>query len=128
MKETSADIRTADFATATQLLDEWTKDQDAARVAQALGHPSLIIRRRAADALGQIGDPAAVSGLIEALGQNQVVYGGGTEDVILQKELNAALITSLGKLTGADFGAPDPSSRQDVWRVLQVSREWRRPN
>jgi|GEM_PF-3785491 len=126
MKETSADIRTADFAAAETMLDGWIKDRDAARVAMALGHPSLIIRRRAANALGPIGDRAAVPGLIDALEQNQGVYGGGTEEVVLQKELTAALIASLTTLTGADFGAPDPSSRRDVGRVLEVSREWRK--
>src|SRR5215218_6597972 len=99
MTDMSTQIRTADFATAKQMLDGWTKDRDAARVALALAHPSLIIRRQAADALGHIGDRAAVAGLIEALERNQVVYGGGSEEKVLQRELNAALIASLRKLT-----------------------------
>ena len=128
MKDMSAQIRTADFATAKQMLDGWTKDRDAARVALALGHPSLIIRRQAADALGHIGDRAAVPGLIEALERNQVVYGGGSEEKVLQSELNAALIAGLSKLTGTDFGAPDPATGQDIRRVLEASREWRQKN
>jgi hypothetical protein len=122
--DSNEQVRTADFATAKQMLDGWIKDRNAGLIGLALGHPSLILRRQAADALGQIGDTAAVPPLIVALKQNQVVYGGGSEEKALQVELNGALSASLRALTEADFGTIDPTSKDDMRRVLEVSRQW----
>jgi hypothetical protein len=125
MTESTTPIRSLDFAAAKGLLDGAIRDRDSRRVGLLLVHPSLILRRQAADALGQFGGRPDVPELIAALEANQVVYGGGTEDQVLKEDLNAALIAAVQKLTGLDLGPVDPASDADIRRALEAARKWR---
>ncbi|MHC4399784.1 MAG: hypothetical protein ACYTG0_08900 [Planctomycetota bacterium] len=113
-----------DFDTASQALAAAIENRDADTVSLALGSRFLIIKRQAAEALGDVGDNRAVPRLVEALEQNQVVYTGGSETKALQVNLNAALISTLRKLTEIDSGRTDPASDDDIRRVLETSRQW----
>lgn len=117
-------VLSQDFATASQALDDAVKNRDADVVSLALGHRTLILRCKAAEALARIGDKASVPKLVDALEDNQAVQTGGAETAALQIELNAALILALKTLTEADFAETDASSKEDVQRVLRISREW----
>jgi HEAT repeat protein len=121
-------ILSTDFATANQALAESIKNRDARLVRLALDHPALEIKRQAAAALGQLGDSSCVPNLIDVLERNQAVQRGGSETLVLQTELNAAVIAALQKLTGVDFGAADASSPEDVRRALETSRQWWQEN
>jgi HEAT repeat protein len=126
--EAATRILSPDFATASQALAEGIKGRDAGLVRLALDHPTLEIKHQAAEALGQFGDRSSVPRLIKALDQNQAIYRGGSETRVLQTELNGALITALQRITGVDFGGIDPSSEEEVRRVLEKSRHWLEKN
>ena len=128
MTESTTPIRSLDFTAAKALLDGAVRDRDSRRIGLLLVHPSLILRRQAADALGQIGGKADVPELIAALEANQVVYGGGTEEQVLKEDLNGALIAALQRLTGHDLGPVDPASDAEVRRALEAARQWRAAN
>ena len=125
MADPTTPIRSTDYAAAKVLLDEAVRDRDARRAGLVLEHPSLILRREAAEALSRFGSKADVPELIAALEANQVVYGGGSEEAVLKEELNAALLAAIQKLSGTDLGPVDPASDADVRRALEAARKWR---
>ncbi|MCW5747630.1 MAG: hypothetical protein KIT36_15695 [Alphaproteobacteria bacterium] len=117
-------IVSPDYGTADQALTEAIGRRDAALVARGLENRHLELKLKAATALGEFGDKASVPHLIEALVQNEAPYAGGSESVVLQADLNRALVAALHKVTGVDFGAVDPQSRADLNRALRLSRDW----
>jgi HEAT repeat protein len=123
MNDETHNMASADFQSAKQRLDEAVKSGDAATLRAVLQHPSLILRREAAEALVQMGGTDNVPHLIEALEKNQGRRSDGSESELMQAELNTALISALGKITGLEFAAPP-----DVSQVVQQSRGWLQKN
>jgi HEAT repeat protein len=124
MSDEPTGVLSPDFVKADQALTEAIGRRDAGQVARALEHPAVDIKLKAARALGAVGDRTSVPRLADALENNQVCRAGGSEERILQNDLNAALVASLAKLTGLDFGAP--ASEEDLKRVAQAARQWLR--
>lgn len=124
MTESNKQIQDLDFQSAQKMIKEGIGQANAALVAQTLAHPSLIIRRHAAEALARVGSKAEVPLLLDALKHNQGRYSGGSETDELQVDLNVALISALRKLTGADFGHPEHPSEHEVQKIMQDYQMW----
>lgn len=127
-------ILSADFKTASEALDENTRNRRAELVRVSLEHPSLIIKRRAAKAIMELDDKDSVPALVEALEKNQGSFKGGSETKILQQKLNNDLVIALDRLTGISFPVEgvlskySPSlitySASDIKQIILITKEW----
>lgn len=117
-------ILSKDFNEASEALEENVRRKKSGLVRMSLQHPSLIIKRRAAEALRKLKDRASVPSLIEALELNQAVYVGGTETELLQDELNRAIVSALVEVTGIDVQLGPTLSDRKISEVITKSKKW----
>ena len=117
-------ILSKDFSTAEQALEENRRLRDARAVCLSLEHPSLLIKRRAAEALGDLKDKGAVKCLVQALERNQVVLLGGSETQVEQGELNKSILGALNATTGLDLPVTPRPTPAQLRRVKAKTARW----
>ena len=116
----SAAILSKDFDTARRALEVNRKYGAVELVCQSLKHPSLRIKDLAVKHLSEMHDVRAVPFLVAALKDNQVKYTGGTETLVLQSELNRAIIFALKEITGLEF----KTDEDDVSKIIRDVKKW----
>ena len=125
-------ILSYDYHIAMAALEENRRQKNSQAVCLSLKHRSLVIRRLAAEALGELQAKSSVQCLIEALENNQTVLLGGSETVIEQDMLNEAIIGATEKITGLELKYKKSSpkkidrvaSRKQVRAALEKIKTW----
>ena len=129
----------ADYDKAEAALMQAISEKQRETIQSGLKSRFIGLQIRSAEALAEINDKSSVAALVEALSQNQGVRGGGTEDQVLQQNLNKAIILALAKLTELKFqiswrlaenkfhtNAPffDTFTPDEIENVLDETRKW----
>ena len=117
-------ILSKDFSTAQAALEENKHNKNLQAVCLSLKHRSLIIRKLAAQALGELKAKSSIQCLIEALEQNQTALIGGTETDIEQDKLNEAIIDATEKITGLELKNKKALSRKEIRIALGKIKRW----
>jgi hypothetical protein len=120
----SEKILSKDFAVAKEALNENKRLKNVEMIRLSLKHYSLIIKRLAAEDLAELGDKGSVPSLIEALEKNQGLMRGGIETLGLQAELNSAIVSTLGKLTGMSFPSQKSLTGTQIKQVIEQAKLW----
>ena len=103
VREALADADESVRQAAIHSISVWRDRAAVAALLPLLKNPSLQNRRAAAEALGRIGDKAAVPALVAAFGEPGMLTLGGTPDRALEHSLTFALI-EIGDRNGTAEG------------------------
>jgi hypothetical protein len=117
-------ILSKDFLTAQTALEENKKLKNVQAVCLSLEHPSLVIKRQAAEALQALKDKAAIKCLVSALEKNQVVLLGGSEMKIEQGRLNESIVSAINAITGLSLPAHPQLSQEKVRKIKAKTEQW----
>lgn len=130
-------ILSKDYTIAQKALLENQQKGNTQAVCLSLKNQMLGIKSQAVSALKVMKDSSAVECLIAALKDNQVPQPGGTEERILQDDLDENIILTLHDLVGIQIPQQDKKSqaqsvsikkpaftREQVKKVIKDGEEW----
>ncbi len=109
---------------AEKALDQFIKQRKTDLISVSLKNWNLLIKKSAAEALKDAGDPSAVPAIISKLEENQgLLRRGGSEDQVLQGEVIKILIEALEKSTGQYYGSKELGPPEDILNSPKVTAE-----
>ena len=112
-------ILSKDYAIARKALTENQVKRDTVAVCLSLKNQMLEIKLLAASALRSIKDKSSVECLIRALKENQIPHPGGTEDRILQDEIDENIVLALQELI--EIKVPPQNKKQIKNPIIKKS-------
>ncbi|MCP5419934.1 MAG: hypothetical protein H6970_07285 [Gammaproteobacteria bacterium] len=117
-------ILSEDYQTAEAALNEAIAQKDVPTLEAALGQRSYLLKTRAAEALGTVGNVGSVPKLRDCLAKHKMLIAGGTEQQLDHAQLVNALVTALEQLTGQDFGPVNPDNVEEIEAILAQVNRW----
>lgn len=113
-----------DSKIAEKALDQFIKQGKTDLICISLKNWNLLIKKSAAEALKNAGDPSAVPAIIRELEENQgLLRPGGSEEQMLQGEVIRILVEALEKSTGQYYGSKELGPPEDIVDSPQVIDE-----
>lgn len=118
------DLLSKDFSKADKALEKAIQMQDNKSIRLSLQNENLLIKKKAAVALGESKDKRSVPDLIKTLSDNQIIMNGGSEVISMQTDLNKAIVSALSRITRLNFDVSNSPSSDDISKILEQSQKW----
>ena len=121
-----------DSKIAEKVLDQFVKQGMTDLICISLKNWNLLIKKSAAEALKDAGDPSAVPAIIRELEENKgLLRPGGSEEQVLQGKVIRILVEALEKSTGQYYGSKELGPSEDIVdspqvidEIIKKSKKW----